>query len=175
MAVRTQGEPGAFASGFRAAVSELDPQQPVQSIVTMDQLLSRSSAPDRLAAMLLTALAALAVTLAATGIYGLFSYFVARRRREIGLRMALGARRADVLRLVIGDAARITLAGAALGVTLILVLGGSLRGLLFGVGPTDPLSIGSALLLMAGTALLAAWLPARRAAGVDPGRMLRVD
>ncbi len=167
--------PAAAAQGIRAEIRRAAPDLPIESAVTMDEAMSASVAQPRFR-MLVLGLFALAATLVATcGLYGLMGYAVAARRREIGVRMALGATEGDVRRLVLARALWIAgaglfagLAGAA-GVTRVL------RSFLFDVTPTDPLVFAGVTLLLAAVGLLAAWLPARRAAGIDPVTALRAE
>jgi predicted permease len=175
LAVRTAGPPAELVPAVRAAVFESDPEQPIHSLVTMDELLSRSSARDRLAALLLAALAGLAVSLAAAGLYALQAFAVSRRRAEIGVRMALGARRREVAGLVLRDALGTALPGALAGLLLALGLARAVEGLLFGVSPLDPIALGGAALAMVAVALAAAAIPAARAAGIDPSQALRAE
>src|SRR5439155_16952689 len=141
----------------------------------MEDAVSRSLGDRRFSLSLLGAFAALAVALALLGIYGVMSYSVSQRTREIGIRMALGAARSGVLRLVVAQGARLAALGVAIGIAGAVALSRVLRSLLFGVSATDPLTYGaiaSALILVA---LGACWLPARRAAGVDPVIALRAE
>ena len=124
---------------------------------------------------LLTTFAAIALVLAAVGLYGVIAYSVAQRTREIGVRVALGAQPADVARLVLVEAVRLAAVGIVLGVAGAIAATGALRGLLFGVGPTDPATFIVIALLLAGVALLSAYLPTRRALGVDPTEALRAE
>jgi predicted permease len=175
VAVRAEVAPEMLVPAVRRAVAESDADQPIHSLVTMDQLLSRSSAGDRLAASLLAALAALAVALAAAGLYALQAYSVGCRTSEIGVRMALGAHRQAVAGLVVREALATALPGAVVGVLLALALGRGVEGLLFGVSPLDPVSLGGAALAILLVALLAAALPALRAARIEPCQALRGD
>jgi putative ABC transport system permease protein len=141
----------------------------------MDQYLAGSVADRRFLMMLLSAFAGLALVLAAVGVYGVMSYTVAQRRREMGIRVALGASSLDVVRLVVGQASWLALAGVALGIVAALVLTRVLAGLVFEVGVRDPLTFVVIPLALAAVAILAAYLPARRAAGVDPVYALRTE
>jgi ABC-type antimicrobial peptide transport system permease subunit len=141
----------------------------------MEQVLAQSIAPRRFSMMLLTVFSVVALALASLGIYGLMSYVVAQSTREIGVRMALGAEVSDVLKLVLGQGMKLALVGVALGLVASLVLTRMMKTLLFGVSATDPLTFAAIALLLTGVALLACWLPARRATNVDPMIALRVE
>jgi putative ABC transport system permease protein len=141
----------------------------------MDEVVSRSTASRRFTLTLLGGFAALALLLAAVGIYAVLAYSVARRTHEIGVRLALGARRNDVLRLVLGHGLRLTLVGLAMGTAGAFGLTRLFRSLLYEVGPTDPLTFGVVLLLLGGVALAASYIPARRAMRVDPMVALRYE
>lgn len=153
----------------------MDPLQPAYGLVTMDDLVRRSVSADRFATVLLALLAGLALTLSATGIYGVLSFLVAQRTHEIGLRMALGASGRAVVAMVMGESLRLTLGGCAIGLVVALGLARPAASLLYGVRPIDPLTFAFVLALMAGVALAAALLPARRASRLDPMVALRQD
>jgi putative ABC transport system permease protein len=153
----------------------VDPGQPVSKVATMREVVSASTAPRRLTMTVFAAFAAAALLLAAVGIYGVISASVTQRTREIGIRMALGAPRSGILQLVMARVVSLTLAGGAAGLVLTLALSRSLRGLLFGVAPTDPSTLLSVAALLFAVALLAAFLPARRALRVDPAVALRSE
>ena len=171
--LHTAGDPAALVAAVREAVREVDPTLAVGDVRTGDELLSTSLAQRRFAATLLGGFAALALLLAVTGVYGVLAYNVAQRRREIGIRMALGAVPAGVARMVVGEALRVLLLGLALGLFGALALSRLLGSLLFNIAPTDPLTYGGAALLLLLVALLAALIPARAAARVDPLRTIR--
>jgi putative ABC transport system permease protein len=161
--------------GIRAEIRRAAPELPIESTVTMDEAVAASVAPQRFR-MLLLALFAMTATLIATcGIYGSMAYAVTQRRREIGVRMALGAQRRDVLRLVLARAFRIVLAGLIVGLVGAAAVTRVLRRFLFGVTPTDPIAFTIVTLLLMAVGLLAAWLPARRATRIDPCAALRAD
>jgi putative ABC transport system permease protein len=172
-AMRTVGEPAHLISAVRAAVAEVEPNQSLHNVMTMEQRLANTTSSRRLNTVLLGGFAALALVLALVGIYGVMSYAVTQRRREIGVRMALGARTIDVLGLVIGGGLRLTLAGVVIGVIGALALTRYLSSLLYSVKPTDLVTFLGVALALTGVALLACWLPARRAARVDPMEALR--
>jgi ABC-type antimicrobial peptide transport system permease subunit len=171
--VTTEGDPLALAAGVRAEIRALDPLATVTRISTVEAEIGESMAGRRFQAFLLALFAALALGLAAVGIFGLMFQTVSRRTNEIGVRMALGAQTGDVSRMVLRHGMLLAFAGIALGVVGAIALSRVVRGLLFGVGPADPLSYFVAALLLGGTALVACWLPARRATRVDPVVALR--
>jgi len=160
---------------LRREVQAFDQDVVVSSVVTMDQALSESVAQPRFRTLLLAAFAAVAVLLAAIGIYGVIAYSVAQRTHEIGVRMALGARRSDVLRLVVGQGANLALAGIGLGLAGALALTRLLANLLFGVSATDPFTFILVPLLLGAVALAACIVPAHRAALIDPHVALKHD
>ncbi|MGA2326517.1 MAG: ABC transporter permease [Bryobacteraceae bacterium] len=173
LAVRTAADPMRLAPALRNAVLELDPDQPVSRVVAMSRRLSDSIAPQRFSALLLGIFALVALALAAVGIYGVISFSVTRRTHEIGVRLALGARRNDVLGMVVLDAVGLALIGVAIGVAGGLALTRLLGSLLYGVSATDPVIFAAVSLVLTAVAALASFLPARRAARVDPIVALR--
>ena len=173
--VRTGGDPLALAATVRAAVRELDKDQPLAAVMSLEEHLAESLAARRFNMLLLTLFAALALLLAAVGIYGVISYGVARRSHEIGVRMALGAQRADVMRLIARQGLGLTLAGIAVGLVLAAALTRLLSSLLFDVSATDPLTFGLTATLLMFVAVPATWIPARRATKVDPLTALRME
>ncbi len=175
LVVRTASEPSAVVNAIRREVQALDKELPINQVATMHELVSATVAPRRFILTLVGVFAALALLLAAVGIYGVVSYGVTQRTQEIGIRVALGAQSRDVLRLVIGQGMKLALLGVTLGVLGAAGLTQWMRGLLFGIDATDPLTFGLTAVLLAGVALLACWLPARRAATVDPLVALRYE
>jgi putative ABC transport system permease protein len=159
----------------RSAVHELDPRELIYAVETMDDVIAASLAPRKLSMILLGAFAALALLLACVGIYGVISYVVGQRTQEIGLRMALGAQSRDVLRLVLGEGAKMALAGIAAGLFAALALTRLMANQLFGVTAHDPLTFAAVAMVLAAVALLACYLPARRAVKVDPLVALRCE
>ncbi|MGH9822075.1 MAG: FtsX-like permease family protein, partial [Blastocatellia bacterium] len=177
--VRTKGDPGALSTELDNQVHSIDTKIPLSSVQTMERSLAQSLAPRRFSMLLLAFFAGVALILAAVGIYGVVGYWVAQRTREIGIRIALGARLADVIKVVVAEAMSIVLIGLAAGLVaafvLSRVLASSLPNLLFHVRATDPLTfalVGCAIFLVA---LSACYLPARRAARVDPTVALRYE
>jgi putative ABC transport system permease protein len=175
LVVRTQIDPAAMTRTIRTELDTLDTDQPIENVRTMTQLVARSVTQRELWVQILCGFAGLAMLLAGIGLYGVLAYNVAQRRREIGVRMALGAQKSDVLSLVIGGGIRLTLVGVGLGLVAALALTRLMGSLLYEVKPSDPTTYAgvSALLLTVG--LLACWLPARRAAKVDPIESLRYE
>jgi predicted permease len=171
--LRTQGDPAAIMDPVRQAVKEIDPREVIYNVQTMEAVLATSLAPRRLSMILLGVFAGLALVFACVGIYGVISYLVGQRTREIGVRIALGAQRGDVLRLVLGQGARMALLGVAIGIAAALVLTRLMSRLLFGVSPTDPLTFTWVAIVLMAVALAACYIPARRAMSVDPIDALR--
>jgi putative ABC transport system permease protein len=172
---RTTAKPEAAAGAMRQALARLDPEQAAGEIRTLDEFLARSIATPRFTAILLGTFAALALLLAGFGLYGVMAYSVAQRRREIGIRMALGARAADVRSLVVGQALRLGAAGLVIGIAGALAVTRVLGSLLFGVTASDPVTFAAVSGALVVVLLLAAYLPARRATRVDPVVALRAD
>ena len=162
------GDPMSFAETVKREVLAVDPDQPVSEITTMRRAISNDMASRRLTMTLVGTFAGLALTLAAIGLFGVMALRVTQRTREIGIRLALGAQRPDVFRLIIGNGLKLAAIGVAIGLVASFGLTRLLSGLLFGVGAGDPLTFCFVVLLLGGVALLANYLPARRATKVDP-------
>jgi putative ABC transport system permease protein len=173
--VRTSNDPLALVSTARSELQQLDPELPMAAVATMDQLLADSLSRSRFTMLLLGIFSAVALVLAAVGIYGLIAYSVTQRTQELGIRIALGAQRRDVLRLVLGQGARLTLLGVTLGLLAALAISRLLASMLFGVSATDPLTFAGVAALLGIVALLACFIPARRATRVDPIVALRYE
>jgi predicted permease len=173
--VRTPGEPGALIEPLNAAVARIDPDLPLFDVRTMEQRLAGTLATARFNTLLLSLLGGIGLVLAAGGIYGVIAYFVTHRTQEIGVRIALGATPAAVMRLILGQALRPVAIGAAVGLAAALAASRVLATQLFGVNRTDPLTIAAVVATLIGVALLASAVPARRAAAVDPTRALQSE
>jgi putative ABC transport system permease protein len=175
VAVRTATRAMGVAAAVRDKVETVDSSVPVAKLRTMNQVLAGSIAQPRFRTVLLTLFALLAIALAAVGLYGVMSYVTAQRTHEIGVRMALGAQKADILGMVVGRGLKLTLIGVAIGIAGALSLTQFLSSLLYGVRPTDPLTFIAVSLIITGVALLASYVPARRATKVDPMVALRYE
>ncbi|MBV9924266.1 MAG: ABC transporter permease [Acidobacteria bacterium] len=175
LVVRTSVEPKSLAPAVREVVREIDPYQPVSAVRTLEEVLMLDTGQRRVGVILLAAFAGLALLLAALGIYGVLAFFVVQHTPEIGVRMALGARPADMLRMVVGRGMRLALAGVGLGLAAAFALTRLIESQLFGVSATDPLTFAGLALLLAAVALLACLVPARRATKVDPMVALRYE
>jgi putative ABC transport system permease protein len=175
LVVRTAGEPLSLSSAVRRAVRDVDPNQPVSNLRTMDAMLDGELLNRNTQLMLVATFAVLALLLASMGLYGVLSYDVTRRTSEIGLRMALGARRGELVRSVVGRAVWLAVAGIGLGLAGSLAMGRALTSLLYGVEPTDPATFAAVAALLVLVAVFAAYFPARRAASVDPLLALRTE
>ena len=162
-----------MTSAIRHQVAELDQDQPISDIRTMDEVVAQAQAGHRFPMVMMGVFAGLALALAAVGIYGVMSYSVAQRVHEIGIRMALGAGRRDVLGTVMGDGMRLAVAGVAVGLLGGLAMTRGMSGLLYGVRPADPLTFVAVSLTLVSVAVVASYIPARRAAKVDPMVSLR--
>jgi putative ABC transport system permease protein len=173
VAVRTANDPRSIAAAVRRQVASFDKSEPIYHLKTLDQYFAQSVTLPRLIALLLSGFAGLALLLACLGVYGVVSYIAIQRTREVGIRMALGSQKNDVLRMIVAEGLRPALAGLALGILVTVKLTSLLSGLLYGVTPTDPLTFAAVSLILTGVALLASYIPARRAANVDPMLSLR--
>jgi putative ABC transport system permease protein len=173
--VRTNVDPSGMANTMRDAVSAVDPSQPVSDLKTMDERIALSMGPRRSAVALLSVFAAMAVSLAAIGLFGLIRYSVAQRTQEIGVRMALGATRADVLRMILGQGLRLAAIGVGAGLVAALALARVLASTLYGVSAADPMTFAGVALLLVAVALIASYIPAQRATRVDPIVALRYE
>ena len=173
--VRTSVEPLSLAGAVRNQIAALDKDQAVFNVRTMEEALSRSVAARRFSMILLGVFAMLALVLAAVGIYGVISYSVAQRTREVGIRMALGARTIDVIKLVVRDGLKLVLIGVGVGLAGALALTRLMTTLLFGVTPTDTVTYATVALGLVLVALIACCIPARRATKVDPLVALRFE
>jgi len=173
LAVWTDGDPAAVTSAVRREILKLDPEQPISNVRTMEKVLSDSLMLRRVSMLMLTVFASLALTLASVGIYGLTAYSVSRRTHEIGLRVALGASQAQILRLVVGRGLLTSLIGAAIGLAAAFQLTRALSGMLYGVTTTDPLVFAGVPLLLVAVSVVASYVPARKALRIDPLVALR--
>jgi putative ABC transport system permease protein len=175
LAVRTAGDPAALAPAVRRILREIDPELPIPQILSLEEEMARSIAGRRLRVLPALGFAAVALAVALTGIFALFARAAAERRRELAIRMALGAPPARVLRMVLRRAALLTGLGIVAGLAGTVAVASGLRGLLFGVGPHDPVTLGGVVLFVAAASLLSAWVPMRRAARVEPLELLRTE
>jgi ABC-type antimicrobial peptide transport system permease subunit len=173
--VRTAGDAAGLEPQVRKVMRELSPDLPIYSVATMSTRLGAVVSAQRLSGLLLSAFAGLALLLAIIGLYGVLSYRVSQRTREIGIRMALGAQRPAVLGLIIGQGLRLTALGLVLGLAAAAATTRVFAGLLYQTAPTDPVSFFAAAVVLVGAALAACWLPARRATRVDPIDALRAE
>jgi putative ABC transport system permease protein len=171
--LRAEGDPGALTDAARRVIHEIAPDLPVYDVRTLSARVADATAQARFSAVLLVLFAAAALILAAIGIYGVMSFSVAQRTREIGIRVALGAARRDVLRLVVGQGTALAIAGSIIGLLAALAATRVLRSLLFDVAPSDPPTYALVVALLGLAAIVASWIPARRAARVDPAEALR--
>jgi predicted lysophospholipase L1 biosynthesis ABC-type transport system permease subunit len=172
---RTTGDPAALTSAMRRVVRDLDRDLPLAQVRTLDEVFDRSVSTPRVVALLLGAFGGLALLLSAIGVYGVTSYSVARRSNEIGIRVALGARVRDVIRLIVWQGMRPAAVGVVLGIMLAFAGTRVMEKFLYGVRPTDPISLVAAPIILLLIGLGANWLPARRAASVDPVSALRSE
>jgi putative ABC transport system permease protein len=175
LVIKTDGDPSSLTTSVRGVIRQIDPNLPVADVRTMDQVVGAALATPRFTSVLLSIFAALALTLSAIGIYGVLSYLVSRRTREIGIRVAIGAQRADVIRMVLGSGLSLALIGIAGGIALALGITRLLRGLLHGVTPADPLTFAGVAVLLTAVAIVASTVPAWRASRVDPVLALKSE
>ena len=175
LVVRTIGTLSGLGDALTHLVWSIDPGQPVSSVMPLSERVNQNIAPKQLRALLLSGLAGIALTLACVGIYGVMTYVVSQRTHEIGIRAALGATPHDILRSFLGRGARLTALGVCIGLAGTSVMGHFMAGLLFGVTPEDPFTIGMAAVLLASVALLACYIPAQRATRIDPVLALRSE
>jgi ABC-type antimicrobial peptide transport system permease subunit len=173
--VRTSGDPLASVGALRAASQQFDPGQVLFGFKSLDEQISETVASQRFAMILLSIFAGLALVLSAVGVFGVISYLVSQRTREIGVRVALGAQRSDVLRLILSEGARLILFGVAIGLAASLGLTRLLATILFGVRASDPVTLIFVSVILSAVALLACYIPARRATRVDPIVALRYE
>jgi predicted permease len=173
--LRTAGDPAALAPAVRSLVREVDPSLPVFGIATVQEQLDRELAQDRLIATLCGIFSGLALALSAVGLYGVMSYWVSRRIREIGIRMALGATRGEILAEVVGEAFRLVAAGALIGLPASYAAVKLVTSMLYGVQPADPVTAMISVAILTCAAAIAVYIPARRAAGIDPMAALRYE
>jgi ABC-type antimicrobial peptide transport system permease subunit len=173
--VRTSGDPQAMASAVEQTVHDLNPDLPLYNVTTLKQNMRMGNVFERIAVVFASSFGLLALVLAAVGIYGVVAYTTRQRTHEIGIRIALGASKADVFRQVLRQGFRLTLAGLAVGLAASLFLTRYLRGMLFGVGSVDWLTLLTVSVVLILAALAACYVPARRAASVDPMQALRTE
>jgi ABC-type antimicrobial peptide transport system permease subunit len=173
--IRTAGDPSSLAGPVRRALLGVDPEQPVFEMMTMRRALHERTIGLQYLVGVMTVFGGIALVLASVGLYALISYLVVQRRHEIGVRVALGASRAQVVRLTIGQAFRLTIVGSAIGLLLSIALGRLIQAGLVGVGSSDPRVFVAFAGVLIGTALVAGYVPARRAAAIDPMVALRTE
>jgi putative ABC transport system permease protein len=175
LVIRTKNDPGTLNAAIRREVRALDPEQPVGRIATMDQLLEASTTQQRFRAFLLGSFAIIALLLSGVGIFGVMAYAVSLRTREIGVRMALGARPVDMLALILAESMALASLGVLLGLAGAYGVTRALNSLLFEVSSTDPFTLAAVTVLLCSVAVLASYVPARRAMRVDPMVALRYE
>jgi ABC-type antimicrobial peptide transport system permease subunit len=173
--LRTQQDPAALVSTARGVIRELDPSLPIRNVQTMEEVLSTAVAPARWSTTLLGVFAGVALVIAVLGVFGVLSFIVTQRTRELGIRIALGAAPSQVRRLVVARGVMLVLVGIALGIAGAIALTRFMGSLLYGVTATDPLTYGLVAALLVSAALVASYLPARRATRVDPILALRAE
>jgi predicted lysophospholipase L1 biosynthesis ABC-type transport system permease subunit len=173
LSIRTAGDPHSLISAIRREVGLVDEDQPLTNVQTMEEVVGSASAQPRFTMLLLAVFSATALILAIVGIYGVIAYSVAQRTAELGIRMALGADQGDVLKLVVGHGLRLTVTGIAIGLAGALALTRLMSSLLYETSATDPIAFLASALLFTVVAVLASYLPARRATRIDPTQALR--
>lgn len=173
--MRTPGDPMALANDARQALREIDPTLPAAAMAPLTNVVDESIAQRRFSMLLLAVFAAVALFLAAVGLYGVVAYAVSQRTQEIGLRMAIGAQRSDVLRMVLGDGMKLAAVGVVFGLGAAMALARYTGSMLFGVTPLDAVSYAATAAVMLGVSALACYVPARRASAVDPLQALRTQ
>ncbi|HUQ86531.1 MAG TPA: ABC transporter permease, partial [Vicinamibacterales bacterium] len=174
LVVRTTIDPAALAQSARAQALKIDPDQPVHSVTTMDRLLAATMQEDRFAMLFVALFAAAGLLTAATGVYALLAYTVAQRRREIAVRMAIGASSASVARLIVTESLMLAVAGSVLGAFGVAAFSRVARSILFGIAPEDPVTMLTTAAVLFTVVLAASWLPARRAARINPVAAMRL-
>jgi putative ABC transport system permease protein len=175
MVIESESAPEAVAAMVRQTVTRIDPDQPIYRIGSLDRYLADRMVPRRISSVTLVIFAALALLMASVGIYGLLAYAVSRRQQEIGIRMAMGAKAPDILRMILGQATRLAALGITIGLGISFLTTPLLADLLFGVDARDPITFLGIALLLGSVALVSAFLPARRAARVEPLAALRYE
>jgi putative ABC transport system permease protein len=175
LAVRTTSEPHSAISAVTDAIHQVGPDVPVVDVLSMDDIVAQSVSPQRFNLLLLASFAGLALLLAAVGIYGVLSYTVRRRVREIGIRMALGASHAEILKMIVTDGMKPILLGIAIGIAGALALSRVIASLIFGIRPSDPFTFAGVACLLIAVGILANLLPAYRATRIEPVRTLREE
>jgi putative ABC transport system permease protein len=175
LVVRTSGDAARFGAAVAKEIRAIDPEQPIADVRTMEQVVSKSIARPRFNTLLLAIFAGVALVLASVGLYGVMNYSATQRTHEVGIRMALGATRADIMRLVVGNGMLLTLIGIGIGVVASIGLTRVMQSFLFGVGATDAITFISVSLLLIAVALVANYIPARKATRVNPVIALRYE
>jgi putative ABC transport system permease protein len=173
LVLRTHGNPGALMATVQKELRGIDPTVSVEHVKTMDQIQADSIAPRTFTTRLLVSFALVACLLATVGIYGVLSLAVGSRRTEIAIRLAIGAQRNDVLRLILGEGLRLASIGVGIGLVVAIALAAGLRTHLFGIGPADPLTLAVMVIVVLAITLVACWIPARRGTRVEPLAALR--
>jgi predicted permease len=173
--VKVHGDPDAALRTIRATVRSVDPALPIMDFRTVNEQVNRSLSTEHMLATLSSSFSTLALVLSLVGLYGVMSFVVTQRTRELGIRLALGAQRASAIWLVLRDALTMILAGVAIGLPLVWALGRLVKSQLYDVSPSDPAAILFAIFILASASITATWIPAHRASGIDPTDALRVE